>query len=107
MLFSIAGLLIAGLGVPLWLRRVPPNRLYGVRTAATLADESRWYAVNASAGRSMVAVGIATAVLSVALDGLGVVGDAHVSTMALVVIAGGAFVTVVGLKQAREHRGDR
>ena len=104
MLFLIVGLLVAGLGVPLWLRRVPPNRLYGVRTASTLADDSHWYAVNASAGRAMVGVGIATAILSVTLDGLGVVGDAHKLTMALVLIAGAAVVTIVGLRRARQHR---
>ena len=107
MLFLTLGLLIAGLGIPLWLRRVPPNRLYGVRTAGTLADESLWYAVNAAAGRAMVGVGVATAILSVALDGLGVVGDAHVLTMALLLAAGGALVTFVGLRQARERKGDR
>jgi uncharacterized membrane protein len=107
MLFLITGLVIAGLGIPLWLRRVPPNRLYGIRTAGTLADESRWYAVNASAGRVMVGVGVATAILSVVLDGLGVVGDAHVLTMALLLAAGGALVAFVGLRQARDAKRDR
>ena len=104
MLFLILGLLVAGLGVPLWLKRVPRNRLYGVRTVSTLADESRWYAVNASAGRAMVGVGLATAILSVTLDGLGVVGDAHKLTMALVLIFGAAVVTIVGFRHSRQHR---
>jgi uncharacterized membrane protein len=107
MLFFLVGLLIAGLGVPLWLRRVPPNRFYGVRTEATRADEARWYSVNASTGRTMVGVGMSTAILSIALDGFGIVGDAHALTMAVVLIAGGALVTFVGFRRAPEHRGRR
>ena len=103
MLFLVLGVLVAGLGIPLWLKRVPRNRLYGVRTVSTLADESRWYAVNASAGGAMVRVGLLTAILSVGLDRLGVVGDAHTLTMALVMIAGGVVVTIVAFRQSRQH----
>jgi uncharacterized membrane protein len=102
--FLMLGLLVAGLGVPLWLKWVPPNPLYGVRTRSTLADKSRWYAVNASAGRAMVGVGMVTAIFSVALDRFGVVRDAHKLAMALVLIAGGALVVFVGLRQVRQHR---
>jgi uncharacterized membrane protein len=45
--------------VPLWMRMVPPNRFYGVRTRATLGDEQQWYAVNASAGFDLLVSGIA------------------------------------------------
>src|SRR5690242_20333896 len=52
-----SGLLLVALGVPLWLRRVPPNFLYGVRFRSTLSDDGIWYAVNALAGRNMIAIG--------------------------------------------------
>ena len=107
MLFLLVVLLIAGLGVLLWLQRVPPNGLYGVSTEATRADEARWCAVNASTGRTIIGVGVSTAILSVALDGFGVVGDAHGLTMAVVLIAGGTLVTFVVLRRAPEHRGKR
>ena len=43
--FGGTGLLIAGLGIPLWLRRIPPNHLYGFRSRATLSDETVWYEI--------------------------------------------------------------
>lgn len=52
-----SGLLIIAAAIPLWLKRVPPNAVYGARFAATLADPRVWYAVNAAAGRSLVVIG--------------------------------------------------
>ena len=63
-----AGLLIAivfvALGVPLYLRLVPPNSLYGVRVAATEVDDSVWYEANHRAGRDFVLLGVALLVMS-------------------------------------------
>jgi SdpI/YfhL protein family len=101
--FAVGGLLIAGLGVPLWLRKIGPNCLYGVRTRATLSDEGRWYDVNATAGRAMVVVGVLTSACSVGLKTLGVVGDAHTLAMAGVLIVGGAIVTFLGLWRSRKR----
>jgi uncharacterized membrane protein len=100
--FTIGGLVIAGLGVPLWLRKIGPNCLYGVRTRATLSDEARWYDVNASAGRAMVVVGVLTSACSVGLNALGVRGDVHTLAMAGVLVVGGVVVTLVGLGQSRK-----
>jgi uncharacterized membrane protein len=58
MLFFVAtGLLLAGLSVPLILRWVKPNGIYGFRTPKTLSDERIWYDANAYAGRALLAVG--------------------------------------------------
>lgn len=51
------GLLIMGLAIPLIRRRVPPNRLYGVRTKASFASEPDWYRINAIGGRYLAASG--------------------------------------------------
>lgn len=51
------GPLLLVLAVPLMLRWVPRNRLYGFRVAATLRDDAVWYEVNASAGRQSVSLG--------------------------------------------------
>lgn len=56
--FGGTGLLIAGLGIPLWLRRIPPNHLYGFRSRATLSDETVWYTANARGGRDFVVIGV-------------------------------------------------
>ena len=57
-LLLLSAVLLIVLAVPLWMRMVPPNRFYGVRTRATLGDEQRWYAVNASAGFDLFISGI-------------------------------------------------
>jgi uncharacterized membrane protein len=101
LVFPLVSGVVAALGIPLWVGMVPPNRFYGVRTAATLADESLWYAVNRAAGRDMVIVGGVTFLLAVALPELGLGGTAYALLMALVLVAGAAFITAVGLARVR------
>ena len=52
-----SGILLIIVGIPLMLRKVPPNWAYGVCIKATMHDEAVWYAVNARAGRDLVIVG--------------------------------------------------
>lgn len=52
-ILMISGPLLVLLAIPLWLRQIPPNRFYGVRTRATLGDEALWYDVNARSGRDL------------------------------------------------------
>jgi hypothetical protein len=47
-------LLFILIAIPLILRRVPPNPVYGFRTRTTLTDEYNWYETNAYFGRSFV-----------------------------------------------------
>jgi len=54
----LSAVLLILFAVPLWMRMVPPNRFYGVRTRATLDDEQRWYAVNASTGFDLLLSGV-------------------------------------------------
>jgi uncharacterized membrane protein len=61
---TISGLVLAAAGVPLMLRRVAPNRWYGIRLRSTLADEGTWYEVNERSGRDLLLVGVAVVVLS-------------------------------------------
>lgn len=81
-------LLLALLALPLLLRKVPPNRLYGYRTRATLGDEALWYAANSHFARGMLFACGASVVATLGLRQLGGLGaDAFVaaSTAALVV----------------------
>jgi uncharacterized membrane protein len=66
--FVIAAcVLIAVLSVPLVLRRVPPNALYGFRTPLTRSSPEIWYPANAYAGKALLAAaavaGVATRLL--------------------------------------------
>jgi hypothetical protein len=66
-----AGVLIIGLGIPLWRRRIAPNWTYGVRFPATLADERVWYEINARGGRDLVFIGLGYLLLVAAAWTLG------------------------------------
>ena len=48
------------IALPLALRKVPRNRLYGVRTRRTLADDRVWYATNAYGGRCLIIASVIT-----------------------------------------------
>ena len=61
------GSLLALFSVPLILRRVPMNRLYGVRTAKAFASEANWYALNAYGGRLFLIFGLLLTVFGWAL----------------------------------------
>ena len=52
------------LGLPLYFRKIPPNRFYGFRTGRTLADPEVWYAVNRVTGGWMAIIGAATAAVA-------------------------------------------
>lgn len=53
------GLILIAVGLPMYLRRIPPNRLYGFRVAATLNNPRRWYWANRRAGGRLVLTGVA------------------------------------------------
>jgi len=55
---GFGGLLAAG-SLPLVLRLVPMNRLYGIRIPKAFASESNWYAINAYGGRLLMVYGMA------------------------------------------------
>jgi hypothetical protein len=48
--FSVPALLILVLSLPLILRLIPRNRVYGIRTARTIADDDSWYRANRFGG---------------------------------------------------------
>jgi uncharacterized membrane protein len=57
----------AALSIPLILRKVPPNPVYGYRTRATLNDEALWYEVNAYFGVRFLVASLVSAFVAVGL----------------------------------------
>lgn len=55
---TIACVLITALSVPLILRKVPPNALYGFRTPRTLSSPDIWYPANAFSGAAMLVASV-------------------------------------------------
>jgi hypothetical protein len=50
--------------IPMILGKVPPNRVYGFRTAKTLSSPEIWYPANRIAGWWAIAAGVAAACLN-------------------------------------------
>jgi uncharacterized membrane protein len=65
----IVCVLVAIVGVPLGLRLIPPNPIYGLRTDRTTSDEAAWFEVNRVAGWALVGAAGLTAVIVMAYQG--------------------------------------
>jgi uncharacterized membrane protein len=85
LLLGTALLLIVS-AVPLWMRLVPPNRFYGIRTRTTLGDEQRWYAANASAGFDLLVSGVILLAAILLLDRLAAAWPPELRTLAAAVL---------------------
>lgn len=92
-IFLGTGLLITGLGIPLWRRRIGPNTFYGVRVAATFKDEWVWYEANARGGRDLVITGAIVALASIVIAAW----PGPVTDMQIAVITGITVLTTLAV----------
>lgn len=94
-LFLILCAIIAAAAVPLMLRLIPPNPIYGIRTRRTTSDSATWFMVNQVAGASfLIAAGIA-AILIVLYSGT-LLKSGWAQLMMMIVVFGAAVaVTLV------------
>jgi hypothetical protein len=60
--------LMVGLGIPLALKLVPPNRFYGFRTSTTFSSLDAWYQINFATGLAMIAAGIVGGLFALVLS---------------------------------------
>ena len=90
--------------IPLMLRWVPPNRLYGFRIPATLRDKSVWYDANALTGRHLFLLGLVLVLLEFVLP-----LSLRNTVLRVVATAGLIGITIldwrVANRWARERRG--
>ncbi|HEX7977226.1 MAG TPA: SdpI family protein [Gemmatimonadaceae bacterium] len=102
-LLLLSAVLLILFAVPLWLRMVPPNHFYGVRTRATLGDEQRWYAVNASAGFDLFISGIVLLAGILVIERIGATWPPELRNLAAaaLLIALLVRVSMRGLRNAR------
>ncbi len=61
------GSLFIAISVPLNLKRVPPNKWYGLRIPATLSNETVWYDANAWMAKDMLKLGVLVIIAGVVL----------------------------------------
>lgn len=82
--FLFTSVVLVGCGVPLFRRKVGPNKLFGLRTKLTMSDDDIWYAANQVAGRWLIITGIGTAASAAA----GVLAGMNETESAMLVIGG-------------------
>jgi uncharacterized membrane protein len=90
--------------IPLILRWIPQNRLYGFRIPATLRNQSVWYDANALCGRHFFLLGSFMVLLELVLP-----SSIRTQALTLTAIAGLVLLTAIDWKTAnrweRERRG--
>ena len=101
LLFPLLCIAVVVLGVPLWIAMIPPNRFYGLRTPATLDNESLWYAANRTTGRDIVCAGAIAFLFSVWLPDMGIGGRAYVLLMLATFALCATAVVVIYAARAR------
>ena len=79
LLYVVAGLLMAGLALPLILEKVGPNTFYGFRLPKAFKSREIWFAANRYGGRLLLRLAIFLIVVALALyDVPGLGPDAYV-----------------------------
>lgn len=51
--------------IPLFLKKIPPNRFYGVRVPLSMKSEANWYFVNSIGGRWLIIWGVIGILLNI------------------------------------------
>jgi uncharacterized membrane protein len=99
----LVGVLLFAVGIPLVLKLVPPNPVYGVRTAKAFSSREVWYAANRSAGITMAITGIVIAVVALVGPRLlpGYSEGARVLTVGAIIIFAVVVMVVKILWQVR------
>jgi uncharacterized membrane protein len=101
LLFTGVNLLLIGLAIPLVLRRVKPNGIYGFRVPATFADEWVWYEANAAGGRDLLLVGVIDMAIALLLPLTAHVSpDIYLLATVGVLVIGVLIAAVVGWRRA-------
>ena len=90
-----SGVLLSALSIPLILRKIGPNLLYGFRVKQTLEDPRVWYDVNAYAAKGLFCVGLITVITALAFGELPRLGIAGYAISCAAVFAVALTVNVV------------
>ncbi|HSJ55499.1 MAG TPA: SdpI family protein [Anaerolineae bacterium] len=102
LLYLGAGLLLAGLAVPLILQKIGPNIFYGFRLPRAFESRETWFAVNKYGGRLLLRVAVLlvlAAVIFYLIPGLSL--DDYALLTASVVLVAMVIVVVLTLLYLR------
>lgn len=91
------------LALPLMLRKVPRNVVYGFRTRTTLSGDSIWYDTNAHFGRGLLVASIVSVVAIAVLYGLGPDPRIVLNLSVAVLVVTSAIATLVTARYLRNR----
>lgn len=94
------GPILIVVSIPLMLRWVPQNRIYGFRIPATLRNRSVWYDANARSGWHFFLVGVFMALLELTLP-------TSVRNPVLSTVAIASFIVVIAINWRTANRWER
>ena len=95
LLYCAAGVLLAGLSIPLIRKKVPPNSLYGFRIPKTMDNPELWYLVNHYSARRMLWTAIAFAMTALVLYFIPGISLDTYAMLCLGVFSIGMIITIV------------
>jgi uncharacterized membrane protein len=87
------------ISIPLALRKIDPNVVYGYRSRATLSDPALWYEANALFGRRLIAASVVSALAALYLARPGLLAPDTFLPVSVVLL--GAPVAVAGVMTSR------
>jgi hypothetical protein len=93
-MFVVSGLLLSVISIPMILKKIKPNGLYGFRVKKTMENPDIWYAVNSYSGKWLLGTGL---VIVAAATGLSFVPNLTIDTYALSVLAVFVFAFAVSI----------
>ena len=103
----VVGLLLIGLAVPLWKRKVGPNSAYGLRVAETLEDDEVWYEANVRSARDQMGVGVGLILVATALYFVEPLGpEAYALVCTGVLLVGVLWFCLHGIRIARRVKAE-
>ncbi|HXS14381.1 MAG TPA: SdpI family protein [Acidobacteriaceae bacterium] len=93
-------LVLIAVSIPLVVGLVPPNWIYGFRTAKTMSNPQIWYEANRHAGANLIAAGIWTMVLCGGIVGrYGAKANTLLPLVLLVMVLGSAVISLLQLRK--------
>jgi uncharacterized membrane protein len=87
--------LIALISIPLILRKVPRNWVYGVRTPATLKSDEIWYPANEYGGKALLVSSVISAIGVLILVNVDGIPPKSILNFSIACMAGPPLVAVV------------